>query len=168
MTPTKTDPVRKPLTEKEMKFAQLYVENYFSQYNKSNTQIAVEAGYAKDSAYQRAHELLNPRIKPHVVMMIDRMIDEFKQTNSLTKDKHLSRLHTLGQKAEKKEMYGVAVNAEVQRGKVQGYYIEKKLIGQANKYEDMTMEELDAEMKQIEHDYERIAGVKEEDKNEKK
>ena len=168
MKPTKTDPVRKPLTEKEMKFAQLYVENYFSQYNKSNTQIAVEAGYAKDSAYQRAHELLNPRIKPHVVMMIDRMIDEFKQTNSLTKDKHLSRLHTLGQKAEKKEMYGVAVNAEVQRGKVQGYYIEKKLIGQANKYEDMTMEELDAEMKQIEHDYERIAGVKEEDKNEKK
>ena len=64
-----------------MKFAQLYVENYFSQYNKSNTQIAVEAGYAKDSAYQRAHELLNPRIKPHVVMMVDRMIDEFKQTN---------------------------------------------------------------------------------------
>ena len=168
MKPTKTDPVRKPLTEKEMKFAQLYVENYFSQYNKSNTQIAVEAGYAKDSAYQRAHELLNPRIKPHVVMMVDRMIDEFKQTNSLTKDKHLSRLHTLGQKAEKKEMYGVAVNAEVQRGKVQGYYIEKKLIGQANKDEDMTMEELDAEMKQIEHDYERIAGVKEEDKNEKK
>tara|TARA_R100001591_G_scaffold81644_4_gene88507 strand:+ start:257 stop:712 length:456 start_codon:yes stop_codon:yes gene_type:complete len=151
-----------------MKFAQLYVENYFSQYNKSNTQIAVEAGYAKDSAYQRAHELLNPRIKPHVVMMVDRMIDEFKQTNSLTKDKHLSRLHTLGQKAEKKEMFGVAVNAEVQRGKVQGYYIEKKLIGQADKYEDMTMEELDAEMKQIEHDYQLIAGVKEEDKNEKK
>ena len=168
MKPTKTDPVRKPLTEKEMKFAQLYVENYFSQYNKSNTQIAVEAGYAKDSAYQRAHELLNPRIKPHVVMMIDRMIDEFKQTNSLTKDKHLSRLHTLGQKAEKKEMFGVAVNAEVQRGKVQGYYIEKKLIGQASKYEDMTMEELDAEMKQIEHDYQLIAGVKEEDKDEKK
>ena len=168
MKPTKTDPVRKPLTEKEMKFAQLYVANYFSQYNKSNTQIAVEAGYAKDSAYQRAHELLNPRIKPHVVMMVDRMIDEFKQTNSLTKDKHLSRLHTLGQKAEKKEMFGVAVNAEVQRGKVQGYYIEKKLIGQADKYEDMTMEELDAEMKQIEHDYQLIAGVKEEDKNEKK
>jgi phage terminase small subunit len=163
-----TDPVRKPLTEMEMLFAQIYVDNYFSQHNKSNTQCAVEAGYAKKSAYQRAHELLNPRVKPHVVMMIDQMIDEFKQTNGLTKDKHLSRLHTLGQKAEKKEMYGVAVNAEVQRGKVQGYYIEKKLIGQADRYEDMSMEELDAEMKKIEHDYELIAGVKKEDKDDKK
>ena len=34
-------------------------------------------------------------------------------------------------------------------GKVQGYYIEKKLIGQADRYEDMSMEELDAEMKKI-------------------
>ena len=27
----KDDPVRKPLTEKEMKFVELYVDNYFSQ-----------------------------------------------------------------------------------------------------------------------------------------
>ena len=53
--PIKTDPVRKPLTEKEMKFVELYVDNYFSQNMMSNTQIAVAAGYAKDSAYQRAH-----------------------------------------------------------------------------------------------------------------
>ena len=163
--PIKTDPVRKALTDKEMKFVELYVDNYFSQKMMSNTQIAVAAGYAKDSAYQRAHELLHPRLKPHVVVKINERMDEFRQTNDLTKDKHMARLHTLGQKAEKKEMFGVAVNAEVQRGKVQGYYVDKKLVGQTSRLEDMSQEELEAEIKQIEHDYELIAGV---DKNDKK
>ena len=34
-------------------------------------------------------------------------------------------------------MIGVAVNAEVHRGKMAGYYVEKKLIGNAN-LEDLT------------------------------
>ena len=161
----KNPTIKKPLTEKEKKFCELYVENYFSQLNKTNTRMAVEAGYAEDSAYQRAHENLNPRIKPNVRMFIEQMLEEHREANNITKDKHMSRLHNLGQKAEKKEMYGVAVNAEVQRGKAAGYYIDKKLVSQTSRLEDMSQEELEAEMKQIEHDYELIAGV---DKNDKK
>ena len=155
--------IKKKLTELEMKFAQIYVENYFSQLNKTNTRIAVEAGYAEDSAYQRAHENLNPRIKPNVRMVIEQMLEEHREANNITKDKHMSRLHNLGQKAEKKEMFGVAVNAEVQRGKVAGYYIDKKIINFEKKYEDMTAEELDVELKDITEKWALIAGTKEED-----
>ena len=155
--------IKKKLTELEMKFAQIYVENYFSQLNKTNTRIAVEAGYAEDSAYQRAHENLNPRIKPHVRMQIEEMLQEHREANNITKDKHMSRLHNLGQKAEKKEMYGVAVNAEVQRGKAAGYYVEKKIINSEKRLEDMTAEELDVEMKEIEEKWARIAPKEEKD-----
>ena len=155
--------IKKKLTELEMKFAQIYVENYFSQLNKTNTRIAVEAGYAEDSAYQRAHENLNPRIKPHVRMFIEQMLQEHREANDITKDKHMSRLHNLGQKAEKKEMYGVAVNAEVQRGKAAGYYVEKKIINSEKRLEDMTAEELDVEMKEIEEKWARIAPKEEKD-----
>ena len=154
--------IKKKLTELEMKFAQIYVENYFSQLNKTNTRIAVEAGYAEDSAYQRAHENLNPRIKPHVRMQIEEMLQEHREANDITKDKHMSRLHNLGQKAEKKEMYGVAVNAEVQRGKAAGYYIDKKIIKSEQRLEDMTADELDVELKDITEKWALIAGSKEE------
>ena len=60
-------------------------------------------------------------------MFIEQMLQEHREANDITKDKHMSRLHNLGRKAEGKEMFGVAVNAEVQRGKVAGYYIDKKI-----------------------------------------
>ena len=159
----KNPTIKKPLTEKEKKFCELYVENYFSQLNKTNTRMAVEAGYAEDSAYQRAHENLNPRIKPNVRMFIEQMLEEHREANNITKDKHMSRLHNLGQKAEKKEMYGVAVNAEVQRGKAAGCYIDKKIIKSEKQYEDMTADELDVELKDITEKWALIAGTKEED-----
>ena len=48
--------IDKPLTEKQRKFAELYVQEFG---RLSATECAINAGYSKDSAYQRAHELLN-------------------------------------------------------------------------------------------------------------
>ena len=64
----------------------------------------------------------------------------------------MARLNHLGKKAEEKAMIRVAVNAEVHRGKMAGYYVEKKLIGNAN-LEDLTEEELNERMKKIEEQY---------------
>ena len=55
--------IDKPLTERQKLFAQLYVEALGA---RSNTKIAIDAGYPKSSAYQRAHELLNREKCPHV------------------------------------------------------------------------------------------------------
>ena len=41
----------KTLTDKEKLFAKLYVENLFSNQTQTNTDIAIQSGYAKESAH---------------------------------------------------------------------------------------------------------------------
>ena len=153
----KKDPITKQpeYTEKEKKFAQLYVDNYFQMAYKTNTQIAIEAGDSKDSAHQRAYELTTYKLKPHVVNLIESLKEDFRQQNGITPDKHMARLNQLGRKAEEKDMIGVAVNAEVHRGKMAGYYVEKKLIGTSN-LEDLTEDQIDQRLKEIEDQYDLI------------
>ena len=52
----------------------------------------------------------------------------------------------------KKSSFSAAVNAETNRGKAAGLYIDRKII-KHGKLEDMTEEQLEAKMKQIEDDY---------------
>ena len=117
----------KSLTDKEKRFAEIAAENYFSADTKSNSQIAVESGYSKESARQRGYENTTYKLKPHVVTYIEELKEDFRIRNQITPDKHMARLQQLGKKAEDKEMLGVALNAEVHRGKMAGYYIDRKL-----------------------------------------
>ena len=136
----------KSLTDKEKRFAEIAAENYFSADTKSNAQIAVESGYSKESARQRGYENTTYKLKPHVVTYIEELKEDFRIRNQITPDKHMARLQQLGKKAEDKEMLGVALNAEVHRGKMAGYYIDRKL--NVNKdISDMTEEELDEQIK---------------------
>ena len=136
----------KSLTDKEKRFAEIAAENYFSADTKSNSQIAVESGYSKESARQRGYENTTYKLKPHVVTYIEELKEDFRIRNQITPDKHMARLQQLGKKAEDKEMLGVALNAEVHRGKMAGYYIDRKL--NVNKdITDMTEEELDEQIK---------------------
>ena len=50
--------IEKQLTQMQKIFANLYVENFYGKTSLNNTEIAIKAGYAPDSAYQRAYELL--------------------------------------------------------------------------------------------------------------
>ena len=56
--PKKKKGKMKTLTDKEKLFAKLYVENLFSNQTQTNTDIAIQSGYARDSAHQRAYEIL--------------------------------------------------------------------------------------------------------------
>ena len=142
----------KNLTELEKKFAELFVENYFSQDSKTNTEIAKLSGYAPESAYQRGYENTTYRIKPHVVERIEELKEDFRIRNQITPEKHMARLNHLGRKAETKNMIGVAVNAEVHRGKMAGYYVERKLLAHQT-LEDMTEEQINEKLKQLEDKY---------------
>ena len=51
-------------------FAEKYVEDGGSM---ANYQIAIAVGYSEDGARQRAYELLNPDICPHVVRYIEKL-----------------------------------------------------------------------------------------------
>jgi len=144
--------IEKQLTQMQKIFANLYVENFYGKTSLNNTEIAIKAGYAPDSAYQRAYELLNPKISPHVVKYIGELKEDFRVRNSITPDKHMARLEHLGRRAEDKDMLGVAMRAEELRGKVAGYYVDRQIIKKDN-IDDMSEEQLEAKMKQITEDY---------------
>ncbi len=154
--------VNKSLTEMQKNYAKLYVESSYGSKHLTNTEVAIQVGYSPESAYQRAYELLNPKICPHVVKYIGELKEEWRIKNNIDPDKHMSRLNHLGQRAEENKMYGVALNAEHLRGKVAGYYIDRQIIKQKESLEDLTEEELNARMKEILDDNKLLL---EEDKN---
>ena len=161
--------VDKPLTEMQRKFARYYVEAFYGKEYLSNTEVAIKAGYGPDSAYQRAYELLNPRISPHVVTYIGKLKEDFKIKHDIDPDKHMARLNHLGRLAEDKGQFGVAGRMEELRGKVAGYYIDRQIIKTKKGVDDMTEEELNEQLKKIETDYSHILNPKkrEEKRNEK-
>lgn len=128
--------VSKTLTDKEKLFAKLYVENFFSNETRTNTDIAISAGYAQDSAHQRAYENTTYKLKPHVVKYIEDLKEDFRARNQITPEKHMARLNEIHQMAKDKGQLHTAMNAEVYRGKVAGYYVEKQLIKQEETEED--------------------------------
>jgi phage terminase small subunit len=147
-----TDKKLKVLTELEKRFCELYVENKFSNETMTNKDIAIAAGYAKDSAHQRAYENTTYKLKPHVYMHIEQLIEDFRIRNEVTKEKHMARLNEIHQMAKDKGQLHTAMNAEVYRGKAAGLYIERIL--RANKtIEDLDEEELEERMKKIEDDF---------------
>ena len=141
--------VEKPLTDKQKMFCNLYVENYFGNSSLTNTQVAMKSGYAADSAYQRAYELLNPKISPHVVKRIGELKEDFRIKNNIDPDKHMARLNYLGQVAEENKMVGVALRAEELRGKVAGYYIDRQIIKNKDDLDNMSLEELETKMSEF-------------------
>ena len=145
--------VDKPLTEMQKRFARLYVEAFYGNEYLSNTEVAIKSGYSPDSAYQRAYELLNPKISPHVVQYIGKLKDDFRIKNNIDPDKHMARLNHLGRLAEKKGQYGVAGRMEELRGKVAGYYVDRQIIKNKDDLENLTAEEMDARLNQILDDY---------------
>ena len=160
--------VDKPLTEMQKRFARLYVEAFYGNEYLSNTEVAIKSGYSPDSAYQRAYELLNPKISPHVVQYIGKLKDDFRIKNNIDPDKHMAGLNHLGRLAEKKGQYGVAGRMEELRGKGAGYYVDRQIIKNKDYLENLTAEEMDARLKQILDDYGHILNPKEETKDETK
>lgn len=134
----------KVLTDKEKLFARLYVENMYSNNTLTNTDIAIAAGYAKDSAHQRAYENTTYKLKPHVVKYIEELKEDFRVRNQITPEKHMARLNEIHQMAKEKGQLHTSLNAEVYRGKVAGYYVEKQLIKQ-----DESEEEIEQKLKSI-------------------
>jgi len=141
--------INRPLTEMQKTFARLHVENSFGEHSMSNTDCAKKAGYSPESSSQRAYELTNPEIYPNVCKYIEELKNEFRKKNNISPDKHMGRLQYLGLKAEENKMYGIALQSEIARGKVAGYYIERKAILNNPSIDNMSLEQLYQRMRDI-------------------
>jgi len=149
--------VPKRLTEMQKRFAEFVV---FGGTEGPMTQgeAAIAAGYAKDSARVEGSQLLNPRYSPLVVQYVGRLKEERLEKHKVTYDTHVAELARIKEMALKKNSFSAAVNAETNRGKAGGLYIERKII-KHGKLEDMSEEQLEAKMKQILNDYAPILNV---------
>ena len=160
--------INKPVTDKQKEFARLIVEHSFGENAMSHTDCAKKAGYAPESAGQRAYELTNPEICPNVCKYIEELKNEFRKKNKIDPDRHMGRLNHLGLQAEKNKMYGIALQSEIARGKVAGYYIERKAILSNPSIDNMDLDQLFQRMSDIKKRNRHLTNVKEDKKDEKK
>ena len=149
--------VPKRLTEMQMRFAEFVV---FGGADGPMTQgeAAIAAGYSSKRARSEGSELLNPRLSPLVVQYVGKLKEESLKKFAVSYDEHVAELARIKELALKKGSFSSAVNAETNRGKAAGLYIERKII-KHGKLEDMSEQELEAKMKQILDDYAPILNV---------
>ena len=137
--------VPKRLTEMQIKFAHEIVTN---EGRKNATECAVDAGYTKETAVVKASQLQNPKLYPLVVKYIGELREEYQKKYAVTFERHISELGKIRMDALKKGAWSAAVNAEVERGKAAGLYVEQKII-RTGKLDDLSADELEARMKEI-------------------
>jgi len=149
--------VPKRLTEMQQRFAEFVV---FGGTDGPMTQgeAAIAAGYSSKRARSEGSELLNPRLSPLVVQHVGKLKEERLKKFAVSYDGHVAELSRIKELALKKGSFSSAVNAETNRGKAAGLYIERKII-KHGKLEDMSELELEAKMKQILDDYAPILNV---------
>jgi phage terminase small subunit len=149
--------VPKRLTEMQQRFAEFLV---FGGPEGPMTQgeAAVAAGYSPKRARQEGSELCNPRLSPLVVKYIGQLKEERLRKHEVTYEGHVAELARLREAALKKGSFSSAVNAEANRGKAAGLYIDRKII-KTGKLEDLSEQELEAKMKQILDDYGQLIDV---------
>jgi hypothetical protein len=121
-------------------------------------EAAIAAGYSSKRARSEGSELLNPRLSPLVVQHVGKLKEERLKKFAVSYDGHVAELARIKELALKKGSFSSAVNAETNRGKAAGLYIERKII-KHGKLEDMSEQELEAKMKQILDDYAPILNV---------
>ena len=149
--------VPKRLTEMQQRFAEFLVfggpEGPMTQ-----TEAAVAAGYSPNRARQEGSELNNPRLSPLVAKYLGQLREERIRKHEVSYEGHIAELARLREAALKKGSFSSAVNAEANRGKAAGLYIDRKII-KTGKLEDLSEQELEAKMKQILDDYGQLINV---------
>ena len=150
--------VPKRLTEMQKRFAEFIVfggpEGPVSQ-----MEAAKLAGYSHNRSRQEGSELMNPRLSPLVAKFIGELKEERLKKFEVNYETHIAELDRIKQMALKKGSFSSAVNAETNRGKAAGLYIDRKII-KHGKLEELTEEQLEAKMKQILTDYEPLLNAK--------
>jgi phage terminase small subunit len=149
--------VPKRLTEMQMRFAE-YIVFGGPDGPMTQSEAAAAAGYSVKRARQEGSELMNPRLSPLVAHYVGKLKEERLKKFEVSYEGHIAELARLREAALKKGSFSSAVNAEANRGKAAGLYIDRKII-KHGKLEDMSEEELENKMKQILNDYAPILNV---------
>ena len=137
----------KRLTEMQMRFAENLV--FGDEHGPlTKTEAAKRAGYSEKNARFEGSSLTNPKKHPLVVKYIGELREENLRKHEVTFENHVAQLGKIREGALRKGAWSAAVNAETNRGKAAGLYVDRKII-KTGKLEDMSEQELESKMKQI-------------------
>ena len=126
----------KRLTEMQMRFAENYV--FGDEHGPlTKTEAAKRAGYSEKNARFEGSSLTSPKKHPLVVKYIGELREEQFKKHEVTYENHVAQLGKIREGALKKGAWSAAVNAETNRGKAAGLYIDRKII-KTGKLEDMS------------------------------
>ena len=78
-----------------------------------------------NTIYQNSSKLLK---HPKIVMRLNQLEEESIRVTKVSLRQHLERLNALGQGAENVNQFAAAINAELNRGKASGLYINRQEI----------------------------------------
>ena len=115
-----------PLSRKQ----EIFVKTLVSQDGQiTKRDAAIEAGFPASSAHQRAYEMTNASICPHVVKAIQEYRAELDRKYGIDYSRHVRDLQKIRDAAFADKNYSAAVMAEYRRGQAQGnIYINKSEI----------------------------------------
>jgi len=92
-------------------------------------EAAIRAGYSDNWAKNRARELTDPDMNPHIVAAIQERRRELGEKYGTTFERHMRDLQLIRDQALQAGAYGAAVQAEYRRGQALGtIYIDRKEI----------------------------------------
>ena len=127
--------VPKRLTEMQKRFAELLVFGG-PDGPLTKAEAAKLAGYSPNRCRQEGSELTNPRLNPLVAKYLGELREERLKKHEVTYASHVAELNRIKEMALKKGSFSSAVNAETNRGKAAGLYIDRKII-KTGKIEDL-------------------------------
>ena len=137
----------KRLTEMQKRFAELLVFGG-PDGPLTKAEAAKQAGYSVKRCRQEGSELTNTRLNPLVVKYIGELKEERLKKYEVNYASHVAELGRIKDAALKKGAWSAAVNAETNRGKAAGLYIDRKII-KTGKLEDLTEQELENKIANI-------------------
>ena len=105
---------------------QAFVREWCSQDGQiTKRDAAIAAGFAASSAHQRAYEMTNPDVCPHVCKAIRLFQADLDKKYAVNYGRHVKDLQRIRDEALENGAYSAAVQAEKSRGQTAGLYVTK-------------------------------------------
>ena len=143
------------LTPKQDKFCKIYATEEVTQ-----TEAAIQAGYAVSNAYAIASKMLNGRDYPQILDRIHQLKLELQHKYEVTFESHVRKLSQIRDDAMANQNYASAVAAEKARGQAAGLYIDRKEI-LMGRIDQMSRDEVMHEIKRIQEEFPQLVNHKE-------
>ena len=136
------------LTPKQKMFVEIYVKDWG---NITQAEALKRAGYVckNENDYSAiASRLLSRRLNPHVAKYFDTRFSKELKMYEGDNLRRFKRLERLADKAEKKDQYAAAINAEYRSGQLAGAYVDKKEV-RVTGLEGMSRDELEKKLQEL-------------------